>query len=227
MTNYYDPVVEEQKNRESLAASYLKSLGISPDILNLGDRVYHDTPESGHDNNGRYWANYDYLTRKVNLPSDFTPHELLHEYFHAVQDNLSDEDKLKLQDLITNLPPDGTGQTGFTNYPQGVPTQHHSVGQGYSTVDSNGAKIGFFNPTNWKDANGNPIKDYNSALPTYIDYSVAGFQPYNQIFRSDIGHPWQDIPQPILDFIKERYPYQDPLDELKKGQKSMNLATGQ
>lgn len=188
---------------EDSAARYLAALGIGKSFLDTSLRSVNSQlkgsqylpnikPSYSKPINGMIMGTPS-SKGQVQLSANYNEHALIHEYAHSFQDNLSDEEKAELKKIISEFPPDQGSSLGGA-YP----------GYGFTGISTFGNQQGA--PT----IHHNPSGDWG--LADYFDYSMGGFQPDTQRFRSDVDKPWERIPEPILDFIRKKHPYTKPKD---------------
>jgi len=174
---------------------YLKRLGLDPALLDkFPIDVYEDEEFNRIEPNAA--AVFDPATKRIMSAKTYAdqPPIILHELFHGIEDSFRETPD---QDILENLmklnPPEGRLNTGFTNYPGGAPTTHHPVDSGWG-------------------------------LAAYIDYNhpKSTEVPYAEQFRNITGDkPWQKMPEPILEFLKKKFPDPNP-DGIPTMQKSQN-----
>lgn len=176
-----DPNALQFGDAKEEAKRRMKELGLNPSIMDMIPSSIITREQMKELSPGAFGV-YAADRKRVYLTSEAqnSPSTYLHEYFHALQDSLKPQDKQTLESIMALNPPEGQQNTGFTNYPGGRPTQHHPVNQGVG---------------GW-------------GLSSYVDYiqSQGAYTPYAEEFHSSTDKPWHRFPDPIINFLRERFP---------------------
>jgi hypothetical protein len=162
------------------AESIMASMGIGSSIFNIVPTLYSSTAT------GYIPSIKGLSTGWVNIstrdPDGFNsaPKSFIHEHIHAFEDSLSPEEIVQIQELKKQNPiPYGPASTYHNGIPQSLTGYFDQSGQYGDTISPQGVR-----PAN------------NGWNPT----------PSTELFRSDITQSWKTVPEPILNFIRQRHP---------------------
>lgn len=175
------PMRPEHYQQRKDAESILASMGIGSSFFDTVPTLY--TPmETAYLPGKKIQGAVPFVNIKSIDPTGYNaaPKALIHEHIHALEDSLSDEEIQQVEELKKQNPiPLGDASLYHQEIPESLTGYFDQSGQRGDTISPNGVR-----PAN---------KGWN---PT----------PSTELFRSDVAQDWKTVPEPILNFIRQRHP---------------------
>lgn len=225
MNDYYD---EELYKYDKDLSKIFSGWGIDPSILNIVPR--RRTYDPSIDRNKAPPPTFKYLGKNWykawNIPEGdnymilpigtsqspysggpqepwkLRPENVIHNLMDAVEDKSTPEELIELQEIMNNNPP-----------PSGGPTQRYLPTEDGTRQLNEKTLASYFD---YAFGTQNEHTPQNWAVP---DTSLK----YPNALGAESEEPWRKVPEPILDWLRKKFPYQDSFNNSTRKNSPLSL----